>query len=180
MERKGKGERVPPPLPPFERREEWGKEGGGIRERGEGEHTQTEPCLTSSLWTEEGVIQSQFGQAEEKKRGKEEGGMGTREWLQKGWKRCTRAASVLVREEQKTLCPWMGAGELRHKASAMRNQADFSHWCCWAPILSLSVSPLSLPASSDSALVWFRGRLWGAFWLGFWALCFRNMLLRWI
>lgn len=44
----------------------------------------------------------------------------------------------------------MGAGELHHKASAMRNQADFSHWCCWAPILSLSVSPyLSLPATTE-------------------------------
>ena len=60
----------------------------------------------------------------------------------------------------------MGAGELRHKASAMRNQADFSRWCSWAPILSASVSLslslsvcvcLPLPAE-DWAQLWFKGK----------------------
>lgn len=130
------------------REEEWGREKGG-----EGKHTQTEPCLTSSL-TERRKDWYKASATEQKR--KRQGGRqgGRAEALnakkktkdrrrKKGWKRCTRAASVLVRKEQKTLCSWMGAGELNHKASAMRNQADFSHWCCWAPILSLSL-PLSL------------------------------------
>lgn len=98
-------------------------------------------------WEEEGLTQSPCGWAEQKEvEGTERGGEDRKQPVaqrgemrgkkESGWKRCTRAASVLVLQGQITLfAVWVGAGDLRHEARAMRRQAGLSQWCCWAPIL---------------------------------------------
>lgn len=45
---KGEGKKSPPPSPPVWKRRA-GKEGGGMRQRGEGKHKQKQLCLTSLL-----------------------------------------------------------------------------------------------------------------------------------
>lgn len=73
-----------------------------------------------------------------------------------GWKRCTRAASVLVLQGQITLfAVWMGAGDLRHEARAMRRQAGLSQRCCWAPVLCQPGLSLGMIAGRGWGTVFF-------------------------
>lgn len=116
-------------------------------------------------WEEEGLTQSPCDWAEQKEvegRGgerraaKQPAAQLGRKKTESGWKRCTRAASVLVRQGQITLfAGWMGAGDLRHEARAMRRQAGLSQCCCWAPILCQPGLSLGMIAGKGSGIFFF-------------------------